>query len=65
MSSIETCKEDSLPNKPSNNYIMLIYSVEKNASMALGEVLGEARGKITGLKALGKGTFSFHSLCTL
>jgi hypothetical protein len=34
------------------NYIKLIYSVEGSASMALGEVLGEARGKVTGLKEL-------------
>jgi hypothetical protein len=37
------------------NYIKLIYSVEGSASMALGEVLGEARGKVAGLKALGNG----------
>ncbi|MGH9990520.1 MAG: hypothetical protein ACREAS_08800 [Nitrososphaera sp.] len=37
------------------NYIMLIYSVKESASMALGEVLGEARGKVAGLKALGNG----------
>ena len=39
----------------SNNYIMLIYTVEESTSMALGEVLGEARGKVAGLKALGNG----------
>jgi hypothetical protein len=37
------------------NYIKLIYSVEESASMALGDVLGEARGKVAGLKALGNG----------
>jgi hypothetical protein len=37
------------------NYIKLIYSIEESASMALGEVLGEARGKVAGLKALGNG----------
>jgi hypothetical protein len=39
----------------SNNYIMLIYTAEESTSMALGEVLGEARGKVAGLKALGNG----------
>ena len=34
---------------------MLIHSAEENTSMALGEVLGEARGKVAGLKALGDG----------
>jgi hypothetical protein len=37
------------------NYIKLIYSIEGSASMALGEVLGEARGKVAGLKTLGNG----------
>ena len=37
------------------NYIKLIYSIEESASMALGEVFGEARGKVAGLKALGNG----------
>jgi hypothetical protein len=37
------------------NYIKLIYSIEESASMALCEVLGEARGKVAGLKALGNG----------
>jgi hypothetical protein len=37
------------------NYIKLIYSIEESASMALGEVLAEARGKVAGLKALGNG----------
>lgn len=34
---------------------MLIYSVAISTSMALGEVLGEARGKVAGLRALGDG----------
>ena len=34
---------------------MLIYSVRESASMALGEMLGEAHGKVAGLKALGNG----------
>jgi hypothetical protein len=38
------------------NCIMLIHSVAFTASMALGEeVLGEARGKVAGLRALGQG----------
>jgi hypothetical protein len=37
------------------NCIMLIYSIAITASMALGEVLGEARGKVAGLRALGDG----------
>jgi hypothetical protein len=34
---------------------MLIYSVSIRASMALGELLGEARGKVAALRALGEG----------
>jgi hypothetical protein len=34
---------------------MLIYSIRISASMGLGEVLGEARGKVAGLRALGDG----------
>src|ERR687884_284204 len=37
------------------NCIMLIYTTTVSASMALGEVLGEARGKIAALRALGDG----------
>jgi hypothetical protein len=37
------------------NYIKLIYGIEESASMAPSEVLGEARGKVAGLKALGNG----------
>jgi hypothetical protein len=37
------------------NCIMLIYSVAISTSMPLGEVLGEARGKVAGLRALGDG----------
>jgi hypothetical protein len=32
-----------------------IYTIAVNGSMALGEVLGEARGKVAGLRALGDG----------
>ena len=34
---------------------MLVYSVAISALMALGEVLGEAHGKVAGLRALGDG----------
>ncbi len=37
------------------NYINLIYSIKESASMALSEVLEEARGKVAGLKALVNG----------
>jgi hypothetical protein len=36
-------------------YINLIYSVSESASMELGGVLGEACGKVAGLKPVGDG----------
>jgi hypothetical protein len=36
-------------------YINLIYSVSESASMELGGVLGEACGKVAGLKPIGDG----------
>jgi hypothetical protein len=34
---------------------MLIYTIYSSGSMALGELLGEVRGKVVGLRALGDG----------
>jgi hypothetical protein len=34
---------------------MLIYTIYSSGSMALGELLGEVRGKVAGLRALGDG----------